>query len=65
MSHLTRLLALATVAGLLGGGTARADVTQYGFLYNGRTYTTIAVPGATYTDVTGVSDGKVVGDYRS
>ena len=36
---------------------------EYGFVYNGTTYTTLAVPGATETIVTGIFGDDVVGTY--
>jgi hypothetical protein len=39
--------------------------TYDGFLYNGGSYTTIAPPGATSTQVTSVSGGDVIGYYAS
>ena len=64
MRRETWMLASAVMALILGGGQAKAGGGEYGFLYNGTTYTTLAVPGAISTDANGVSGGNVVGDYH-
>ena len=46
MRRVTGILAAAALAWLLGGGQAKAKSPSYGFLYNGTSYTTLAVPGA-------------------
>lgn len=63
MRRLVWLLTLVVMILILGGGKVKAQSSQYGFLYNGTTYTTIALPGAINSDVTGISGGNVIGDY--
>ena len=66
MRRETWMLAPAVMALILGGcqAKARGDVDG-GFLYNGTTYTALAVPGAMSTFANGVSGGNVVGYYVS
>jgi hypothetical protein len=58
----TGILALAAVAGVLGGKPAQATQT-FGFLYDGTNYTQLDPFGATYAEALAVSGGNVVGNY--
>jgi len=46
-------------------GSYYSSGTQYGFLYDGTSYTTIAPTGSVGTTVNGVSGNNVVGSYTS
>jgi hypothetical protein len=54
-------LLLAAMALIRGGESLRAGSITYGFLYNGKTYTTLAAPDASSTYAKAVSGDNVVG----
>ena len=45
-------------------GTYYEDASNHGFLYNGKTYTTLDVPGASGTYAYGISGTNIVGYYE-
>jgi len=59
------ILAIWVVAGVLAGlGKGAMAQKVQGFLYDGRTFSTIDVPGASYTEATGINDaGQIVGFF--
>jgi hypothetical protein len=62
MKRVIVMLTSAIAVWLLGAAIANAE-TSYGFLYNGVTYTTIAVPGATDTFASSTLGADVAGWY--
>src|SRR5688500_4413672 len=49
---------------IVGNYLALPDASSHGFLYDGRTFEPIDVPGATDTTVNGIDGDRIVGSYR-